>query len=73
MRRGLVAVLASALVAVSCGEGRVLPPQSASQSCVDPVGTRSHGGATIPWGRLRNPIFSLPDAAAKDVAVRRTW
>ncbi|MFN2503187.1 MAG: hypothetical protein ABR540_02950, partial [Acidimicrobiales bacterium] len=26
--------------------------------------------ATIPWGRLRNPIFSLPDAAAKDVAVR---
>ncbi|MDQ3979570.1 MAG: hypothetical protein M3314_08470, partial [Actinomycetota bacterium] len=34
-------------------------------SCVEEA-----GGASIPWSRLRNPVFSLPDAAVKDVAVR---
>jgi hypothetical protein len=37
------------------------------QACVEPGAT---GGATVPWDRLRNPIYALPDAAAKDVAVR---
>jgi hypothetical protein len=30
----------------------------------------ANGTATIPWGKLRNPILSYPDSAAKDVGVR---
>lgn len=76
---------ALALVAAACGgQGRAptaptsptpsttpttpttLSPAS-SQACVEPG---SGGAASIPWDTLRNPIYSLPEAAVKDVAVR---
>ena len=40
---------------------------AATQACVEPA---SAAGASVPWDRLRNPVFSLPDEAVKDVAVR---
>jgi hypothetical protein len=55
------------LVAVACGEGRVAPPLSSSQACVEPGET---GAPRVDWATLRNPVYSLPDAAVKDVAVR---
>jgi hypothetical protein len=55
------------LVAAGCGTGRAPQPVSTTQACVAPGET---AGASIPWDRLRNPIFSLPDEAVKDVAVR---
>lgn len=59
--------LAGLASAVACGQGRAPAPVPASQACVEPG---EQGEATIPWEQLRNPIFELPDAAAKDVAVR---
>ncbi len=61
------AVLAALPGYVACGHGRAPAPVAVSQSCVEPG---SAGGASVPWERLRNPIYELPDAAVKDVAVR---
>jgi hypothetical protein len=56
------------MVVTSCGQGDAPPPPPpTTQSCVEPG---SEGSASIPWERLRNPVFTLPDAAVKDVAVR---
>jgi hypothetical protein len=66
VRRHLAAGLTAAVIAAACGEGRAPVPPAASQACVEP-GSR---GVSVPWERLRNPIYVLPDAAAKDVAVR---
>jgi hypothetical protein len=55
------------VIATACGQSNAPPPSGITQSCVDPG---SEGAASIPWDRLRNPVFSLPDAAVKDVAVR---
>jgi len=57
---------AAAVLAAACGDGRAPPPAPVTQACVEP----GQSAAPIPWERLRNPIYSLPDAAAKDVAVR---
>ena len=65
VRRTLCALSAVALLAPSCGGGGDAVHMGASHACVE-----SGEKASIPWERLRNPIFSLPDAAAKDVAVR---
>ncbi len=61
---GLAVVLAGL---AACGEGRAPEPVPTAHACVTP-GDR--GAASIPWGRLRNPLYQLPDAAVKDVAVR---
>lgn len=60
------AALATLAGVVACGPGRAPAPTSVTQSCVE----RGGSGASIAWDRLRNPIYQLPDAAAKDVAVR---
>ena len=71
MRRVAVAAagaglaLTAATAAAACGDGNAPRPASTTQSCVEPG-----AGTPIPWDRLRNPIYVLPDAAAKDVAVR---
>jgi hypothetical protein len=59
-------LLSLALVASACGgDGGPGASGSTSHACVE-----DGRGPSIPWARLRNPIFSLPDTAAKDVAVR---
>jgi hypothetical protein len=66
----LIAVALIGATALGCGGPRPgHPPLSvtATQACVQPGAA---DGATIPWAQLRNPIYSLADAAAKDVAVR---
>lgn len=61
-------VAVGALVAAGCSAGPVEPTVSgASHACVDPA---TAGQARVPWEDLRNPVYSRPDAAAKDVAVR---
>ncbi len=55
---------------VACGQGRDTarrPILATSQACVEPA---ARGDARVAWEQLRNPVFSLPDAAVKDVAVR---
>ena len=66
VRRQLGAALAAVLVMSACGGAdKAAEDPAVSHSCVEKA-----EGASIPWDRLRNPIFTLPDAAAKDVAVR---
>ncbi len=68
MGRRLIAAALAAAAACGQGNGRETRPSlGASQACVEPS---SRGEARIPWDRLRNPVFSLPDAAVKDVAIR---
>ena len=59
-------LFALALIAVACGDGRVPRPVPVTQACVEP-GDRP---APVAWAQLRNPVYSRPDAAVKDVAVR---
>lgn len=62
---GLAVALAG--IVAACGTGDAPPPVPASHACVEPG---EGGDATVPWDRLRNPVYELPDAAVKDVAVR---
>ncbi|MGH9278810.1 MAG: hypothetical protein ACRD12_12000 [Acidimicrobiales bacterium] len=59
-------LLAIALVAVACGEGRVPRPAPMTQACIE----TGDGPAPVDWANLRNPVYSRPDAAVKDVAAR---
>ena len=61
----MTAAAAALTAATACGPGHAPVPASMTQSCVEPG-----ADVRIPWERLRNPIYILPDAAAKDVAVR---
>lgn len=62
-----MAVAALAALAAACGEGNAPEPVPRSHACVEPG---AGGQAAVPWERLRNPVYELPDAAVKDVAVR---
>ena len=69
MRNAVVATagLLLAAAAAACGDGNAPDPVATAHACVEPG---SEGGAGIPWGELRNPVYELPDAAVKDVAIR---
>lgn len=67
--REFAAGLLAAVLAAGCASNDSAAPAPVSHSCVEP-GRPAEGTGAIRWERLRNPIFSLPDAAAKDVAVR---
>lgn len=70
MRRAprAAAGLAVALAGIAAwGDGNAPEPVPRAQACVEPG---SEGVASVPWERLRNPIYELPDAAVKDVAIR---
>ena len=68
MRKLLVAATLTAVVATACSDtGRVPPPAPTSNACVE---SGQIGQASVPWDRLRNPVYSLPNAAVKDVAIR---
>ena len=66
------ALLAVALLAAACIDGRAPGPANASHACVEPADRPRPPD----WRSLRNPVYSLPDVAVKDVAVRvvdRRW
>ena len=66
MRKVAVATAGLALAA-ACGQGNAPRPTATTQTCVEPGAPPA---AAPTWERLKNPIYVLPDAAVKDVAVR---
>ena len=59
--------VALAILLACGGDGQTPTAVGTTHACVEPS---EKGDASIPWENLRNPIYVLPDAAAKDVAVR---